>query len=229
MDKKQNPSNNKWVLFPSYSNWTYGDPSAGPSAKLPRPASLFPREQTQNSRFRGVDLFTIFIEVLSQSHGALPRKLFVGVAWKCVICISWWAGHCDNVFGCTGGRVIKVVHSDFELQRLQVRWVNHFSWSYLPYRWARGLSVPPSERLASAKLLQRTWTLLPKTYQHHCHMVFTTAHVKQIANTLLHRIKFKAQLIVWHVKGGVAGFRKTHFRETSTLKPKLKWQMTNLQ
>ena len=43
-----------WVLifFPSYFKWTYGNPSAGPSAQLPRPAFLLPREQVQNSSFR---------------------------------------------------------------------------------------------------------------------------------------------------------------------------------
>ena len=75
-------------------------------------------------------------------------------------------------------------------------WVNQFSWSYLPYRWARGLSMPLRERFASAKLPQRTWTLLPKTYQDHGHLVFTTAHVKQIANTL-HRIKRSMSICIY--------------------------------
>ena len=61
-----------------------------------------------SASFRGVDIFTIFLEVLPQSHRELPRKLFVGrigVEWKCAIWICWWAGHSDNVFGCTGWRV----------------------------------------------------------------------------------------------------------------------------
>ena len=55
--------------------------------------------------FRGVDFFTIFQDVLPRSHGKLPRKLFLGVAWKCAICICRWEGHSDNVFGCTCWRV----------------------------------------------------------------------------------------------------------------------------
>ena len=50
-------------------------------------------------------------------------------------------------------------------------WVNHFSWSYLPYKWARGLSMRLRERFASAKLPQRTWTLLP--YQKHTKVMAT--------------------------------------------------------
>ena len=111
-------------------------------------------------------------------------------------------------------------------------WVNQFSWSYLPYRWARGLSMPLRERFASAKLPQRTWTLLPKTYQDHGHLVFTTAHVKQIANTL-HRIKRSMSICIiyiryfcvmhiWNVKDKIPKSCKTHFRETSTLKKNVK-------
>ena len=40
-----------------------------------------------SASFRGVDFFRIFLEVLPRSHGELPRKLYLGVAWKCVICI----------------------------------------------------------------------------------------------------------------------------------------------
>ena len=80
-------------FFPSYFKWTYGNPSAGPSAQLPRPAFLLPREQVQNAAsasFRGVDFFRIILEVLPRSHGELPRKLYLGVAWKCVVCILGW-------------------------------------------------------------------------------------------------------------------------------------------
>ena len=120
--------NTKWVLFfiPLYFKWMYGQPSAGPSAKLPRPAFLLSREQVQNSSFRELSrssFFYDFLEVLPRSHGELPRKLFGGVAWKC----------------------------------------------------AGGLSVPPRENFASAKLPQKICTLLPKPYQNHCHVVFTTA------------------------------------------------------
>ena len=78
-----------------------------------------------SASFRAVDFFSISLEVLPRSHRELPRKLFLGVAWKCVICICWWAGHSDNVFGCTGWRVkntyyIKVIHSDFELHRWHI-------------------------------------------------------------------------------------------------------------
>ena len=37
-----------------------------------------------SASFRGVDFFRIFLEVLPRSHGELPRKLYLGVAWKCV-------------------------------------------------------------------------------------------------------------------------------------------------
>ena len=78
-----------------------------------------------SASFRAVDFFSISLEVLPRSHRELPRKLFLGVAWKCVICICWWAGHSDNVFGCTGWQVkntyyIKVIHSDFELHRWHI-------------------------------------------------------------------------------------------------------------
>ena len=78
-----------------------------------------------SASFREVEFLTISLEVLPRSHRELPRKLFLGVAWKCVICICWWAGHSDNVFGCTGWRVkntyyIKVIHLDFELLRWHI-------------------------------------------------------------------------------------------------------------
>ena len=132
VNRKEMSGKNKWVLIfiPSYFKWTYGDPSADPSAKLPRPAFLLPREQVQNKSFRELPrsrFFSISLEVLPRSHRELPRKLFLGVAWKCahVICIYWWARHSDNVFGCTGWRVkntyyIKVIHSDFELHRWHI-------------------------------------------------------------------------------------------------------------
>ena len=88
---------------------------------LPRPAFLLPREfkTAASASFRGVDFFRIFLEVLPRSHGELPRKFYLGVAWKCVICILGWMNMGEP---------------------------------YLPYIWARGLSVPPRERFASAKL-----------------------------------------------------------------------------
>ena len=83
-----------------------------------------------SASFRGVDFFTIFLEVLPRSHGELPRKLFGGVAWKC----------------------------------------------------AGGLSVPPRENFASAKLprsfrkeYEHFYQTIPKPYQNHCHILFTTA------------------------------------------------------
>ena len=135
MDKRQvnthqNMTSEFWFLFLHviclYFSWTYGDPSAGPSAKLPRPAFLLPREQVQNSSFRGVNVFMIFLEVLPRSHGELPRKLFVGVAWTYVVCICWWAGHGGTMFlvvlaGESGAHIkFKVIHSDFELHRWQI-------------------------------------------------------------------------------------------------------------
>ena len=80
-------------FFPSYFKWTYGNPSAGPSAQLPRPAFLLPREQVQR-----VDFFRIFLEVLPRSHGELPRKLYLGVEWKCVICILGWVNMGEPFF-----------------------------------------------------------------------------------------------------------------------------------
>ena len=55
-----------------------------------------------SASFRIADFLRIFLEVLPRSHGELPRKLFLGVAWKCVSCNCWWAGHSDNVFGRAG-------------------------------------------------------------------------------------------------------------------------------
>ena len=82
------------------------------------------RESKFKTSFRGVDFFAIFIEVLPRSHGELPRKLFVGVAWKCVVCICWWARHCGTMFlvalAGESGAHIKVIHSDFELHRWQI-------------------------------------------------------------------------------------------------------------
>ena len=88
-----------------------------------------------SASFRAVDFFSISLEVLPRSHRELPRKLFLGVAWKCVICICWWAGHSDNVFGCTGWRV-----------------KNTYYIKVILFKWARGLSMPLRERFASAKL-----------------------------------------------------------------------------
>ena len=51
-----------------------------------------------SASFRGVDFFAIFLEALPRSHGELPRKLFVRVAWTYVVCICWWAGHCGTMF-----------------------------------------------------------------------------------------------------------------------------------
>ena len=51
------------------------------------------KQELPRSRF-----FSIYLEVLPRSHRELPRKLFLGVAWKCVICICWWAGHSGWAF-----------------------------------------------------------------------------------------------------------------------------------
>ena len=117
-------------FFPSYFKWTYGNPAAGPSAKLPRHAFLFLREQVRNSSFRELPRSRFFND-FSRSASAVTRgasaKVFsrgcVQVCYCMLLCICWWAGHSDNVFGCTG-------------------------WRVLPPR----LSVPPRERFASAKL-----------------------------------------------------------------------------
>ena len=146
-----------WVLifFPSYFKWTYGNPSAGPF-RAASATCIFAsaREQVQNSSFRelrGVDFFRIFLEVLPRSHGELPRKLYLGVAWKCVICILGWVNMAETIF----------------------------SWSYLPYRWARGLSVPPRERFASAKL--------PRSFRKEYEHVYQK-HTKTVASLCLPRL-----------------------------------------
>ena len=63
-----------WVLifFPSYFKWTYGNPSAGPSAQLPRPAFLLPRKQVQNSSFRELPRSRFFLD-FSRSASAVTR------------------------------------------------------------------------------------------------------------------------------------------------------------
>ena len=75
-----------------------------------------------SASFRGVDFFTIFLEVLPRSHGELPRKLlnFVGVAWKCVVCICWCGTMLLVVLAGGSGAHIKVIHSDFEFHRWQI-------------------------------------------------------------------------------------------------------------
>ena len=105
-----------------------------------------------SASFRGVDFCRIFLEVLPRSHGELPRKLHLGVAWKCVICILGWVNMGELV--------------------------NHFSWSYLPYRWARRLSVPPRARFASAKL--------PRSFRKEYEHVYQK-HTKTVASLCLPR------------------------------------------
>ena len=51
-----------------------------------------------SASFRGVDFFRIFLEVLPRSHGELPRKLYLGVEWKCVICILGWVNMGEPFF-----------------------------------------------------------------------------------------------------------------------------------
>ena len=148
-----------WFFFLHIFKWTYGNASAGPSAQLPRPAFLLPREQVQNSSFRELPrsrFFRIFLEVLPRSHGELPRKLYLGVVWKCVICILGWVNMGEPFF-----MILSSIQMD--------------SGSFSASAWKVCF------RKASAKLPQRIWTLLPKD---RCQLVFTTAHVKQ-----LHRIK----------------------------------------
>ena len=82
-------------------------------------------------------------------------------------------------------------------------------------------------REASAKLPQRTWTLLPKTYQDHGHLVFTHSSCKTYCKYIT---SYNAQYVlyvyrrylcmmrIWNVKKQNHKSCKTHFRETSTLK-----------
>ena len=89
---------------------------------------LLPQEQVQNNSFHEFprnNFFSISLEMFPRSHREFPQFFFLGVAWRCVICICWWAGHSDNVFGCTGWKVkntyyIKVIHPDFEFHRWQI-------------------------------------------------------------------------------------------------------------
>ena len=195
-----------WVLIfiPSYFKWTYGDPSADPSAKLPRPAFLLPREQVQNKSFRELPRSRFFFDFSRSASAVTPGASTKAFSRGCLeVCTcylyllvgrAFW--QCFWLYWLASQKHILYQSNTFRFRTSQMAhtcdiilgWVNHFSWSYLPYRWARGLSMPLRERFASAKLPQRTWTLLPKTYQDHGHLVFTTAHVKHIANTL-HRIK----------------------------------------
>ena len=90
-----------------------------------------------SASFRGVDFFRIFLEVLPRSHGELPRKLYLGVAWKCVICILGWV----NV-----GEPFFMILSSIQMG----------SGSFSASAWKVCF------RKASAKLPQRIWTHLPK-------------------------------------------------------------------
>ena len=127
----------------------YGNPSADPSAKLPRPAFLLLRElkfkTAASASFRGIDSWTVFLEVFRRSHGEFPRKLFVGVAWKCVVCLCWWAGHCGTMFLVVLAGESGTIFHDPIFHYIHMGW-GSFS--------------------ASA------WTRLPKTYQNHCRTVF---------------------------------------------------------
>ena len=57
------------------------------------------------ANFRGVDIPTIFLDVLPWSHEEIPQKFFCRGCVECVMGICWWAGHSATVFGCTGRRV----------------------------------------------------------------------------------------------------------------------------
>ncbi len=122
-----------FFLYILNGRMTYGNPSADPSAKLPRPAFLLVRELKfktgASASFRGIDSLTVFL-VLRRSHGEFPRKLFVGVAWKCVVCPCRWAGHCGTMFLVVlAGESGTIFHDP----------IFHI------YRWAGGLSVRPRE------------------------------------------------------------------------------------
>ena len=130
-----------WVLvfIPSYFKWTYGDPSADPSAKLPRPAFLLPREQVQNKSFRELPRSRFFFDFSRSASAVTPGAsakafsrgcvevcylyLLVGRAfWQC-FWLYWLASQKHILY-------IKVIL----------------------FKWARGLSMPLRERFASAKL-----------------------------------------------------------------------------
>ena len=109
--KAQEKKNLMWVLvfIPSYFTWTYGHPSAGPSAKLPRPACLLPREQVQNSSFRELPRSRFFYDFSRSASAVTPgasAKAFCrGCMDMCCLYLLVSKALWDNVFGCTGWRV----------------------------------------------------------------------------------------------------------------------------
>ena len=115
------------VFILSYFNWTYGHPSAGPSAKLPRPACLLPREQVQNSSFRELPRSRFFYD-FSRSASAVTRgasaKAFYGGCMEMYCLYLLVSKHCGAMFlvvlAGESGAHIKVMHSDFEFHRWQI-------------------------------------------------------------------------------------------------------------
>ena len=156
-----------WVLvfIPSYFKWTYGDPSADPSAKLPRPAFLLPREQVQNKSFRELPRSRFFFDFSRSASAVTPGASAKAFSRGCVeVCYlyllvgrAFW--QCFWLYWLASQKHILYQSNTFRFRTSQMAhtcdilgWVNHFSWSYLPYKWARGLSMPLRERFASAKL-----------------------------------------------------------------------------
>ena len=139
-----------------------------------------------SASFRGVDCFYDFSRSASAvTRGASAKAFCRGCMEMCCLYLLVSKALWDNVFGCTGWRVWSTYQSNtFRFWISQMAntcdiswWVNHFAWSYLPYKWAGGLSVPPLEKFASAKL--------PRSFRKE-HEHFYQNHTKIIANGVYH-------------------------------------------
>ena len=97
------------------------DPSAGPSAKLPRPAFLLPREQVQSSSFRELPRNRFFYDFSRNAsaftRGASAKAFCTG----CMEICCWYllAGHCGTMFlvACCCLTERYAVQADFFQQR----------------------------------------------------------------------------------------------------------------
>ena len=180
---------NSWVLvfIPSYFKWTYGDPSASPSAKLPRPAFFLLRKHVQNKSFRELPRSRIFNDFSRSASAVTPGASAKAFSRGCVeVCYlyllvgrAFW--QCFWLHWLASQKHILYQSNTFRFRTPQMAHtcgilglVNHFSWSYLPYRWARGLSMlqclcvkgllPRSFREASAKNINTFTKNIPRSW-----------------------------------------------------------------
>ena len=112
-----------------------------------------------SASFRGVDILRIFLEVLPRSHGELPRKLFLGVAWKCVICIFHTNGL--GVFQCL--RVKGLLTQSFH--EASAKNMNTFTKSILR-------PLPPCVYHGSCKSIKRNIYIYTYVYIRYLDMMF---------------------------------------------------------